>query len=258
MSPSEILHLAWDILKRLIGKDAQSNNTKPKQLESGESKSNSEKNRQAMCACLLLGFGGAGKTTLIRRMFGGGRAEPGVKTEVFQLHRFRGEIDNITHELVVTDYRGQSLGQVTSGVANLENSHGIHRHQFNAVVVMLDICATGDSDARPAPGSDVPDYKRLKSNVDQWSGQAIDGVLGIIDKSKIRLAVIFVNKFDVLTHEQGEVHRKKLRQTCLKLEQRLAQEIPFANIEIRLSSAMAEGALDLRDSLLRIARQSVP
>jgi len=219
-----------------------------------QSKSDNAGGDEQVCACLRLGHGG--KTTLIRNMFSDTKAVPDTRTIEYRMHQYRADVSGTQYHVKISDYQGQDLGEVTRGIVRHERDGTFRAVNFNALMVVLDLCATREGDGRPVPGSVVPDKGRFTDQANQWGGQAMQAVLGLLDATKIRYALIFVNKIDALSALEQSEFSTEMKDTCEILSQKLRALLPYASVNIRIGSAQKEGALKIRGELLTLGARA--
>lgn len=205
-------------------------------------------------ACLILGQGSTGKTTLINRMFADSTAMPEQETMQFGIHRLQIEVDGFEYQILASDYRGQKLDNLTRGILKLEKERQFSRASFSSLLIIMDIGRT--LNGQRVTGESYPDYNRFREQLSQWSGQATEAILGLIEADRLRYALIFVNKIDLLSDLDEQQHRPTLKAECEELQQKIRHILPIAKVEVRLGSAQNADAMLIRDTLLKIAKSS--
>ena len=202
--------------------------------------------------CLLLGQGGTGKTTLISRVTNDDAAKPEIETILFRLYEHRVTLNERECKIVLMDYRGQDLGVLTRGLLDLEASTKLRRVDIRSLMIILDICDT-ESGVPRNPISPVPDYQHVQRQIEQWQGQALNAVLGILAVRQLQFALVLVNKIDLLTQSEREEHLPRIEVMLRPLLEKLQSVVPHLSVETMLGSAKGAAAIDIRNKLVRHA-----
>lgn len=196
--------------------------------------------------CILLGQGGTGKTTLIKGVTNDDEAKPDLETISFKLHESRLMHRGLAYCIVFADYRGQDLAVLSEGLTKLTPSE---RQKIVSLVLMVDICDTNEGDGLPRDLNKPIDYDRVTAQIEQWCGQSLEAIIGIIGAGQLRVALIFVNKFDTLTIPERELHEPQLRSLCEPLQQKLKKVLPLVSVEVLLGAARGAESINIRNRL---------
>lgn len=198
--------------------------------------------------CLLLGQGGTGKTTLIRSITADSEAKPEVETLTFRIYEHSITIFRRECRIFLSDYRGQDLGILTKGVLDIERDSLVRRKDISSLLIILDICDT-DSGVPRDPQAPVPDYDHIQKQVEQWNGQALNAVVGLLAEGQLRLALVLVNKFDILLLKERGEHEGRIGELLSPLCEKMRAIWPLAQIEVMFGSGNGISAIDIRNKL---------
>lgn len=198
--------------------------------------------------CLLLGQGATGKTTLIRRITNDKKATPEIETSLFRLYEHRLTQNQREYKIILSDYRGQDLGVLTGGILDLESASEVRRKDICSLLLILDICDTEGGVPR-IPGAPLPDYGHIQAQIEQWRGQSLNAVLGLLPKERLRFALILVNKIDLFTTEEANEHIPQIRNMLDPLRGMLEKALPHISIDVIFGSAKGASGIDIRDKL---------
>lgn len=233
----------WNtILERLKSQDSSAGNGVPK-LPAVQQAPPVPQN-----VCLILGQGGTGKTTLISRITDDNAARPEFETILFRLYEHRVTLNQRECKIIFSDYRGQDLGVLTSGILEIEASTEVRRKDLCSLLIILDICDT-ESGLPRTPETPLPDYEHIQRQVEQWRGQALNAVLGLLTGNRLRFALVLVNKIDLLTTNEATEHLPQIESLLCPLRDKLRGAMPHIPIEVMFGSATGASAIDIRNKL---------
>ncbi|MEP2031109.1 MAG: hypothetical protein ABJI96_20615 [Paracoccaceae bacterium] len=179
---------------------------------------------------MLLGIGGVGKTTLVKRVTHNPEADNSVETtSAFRLY-------STTREVIVddprngsekrekiflgfADYRGQNIGTLLRGITA---SKVMKPTSINTVVLVVDlfpadrVLANGKFiNLRGEVAQSHPDVARIKENDRFWSEELLQAMLGMLDGSALQKIIIFINKVDLVKSQDGRNSSSSLYQPLI-------------------------------------------
>lgn len=166
---------------------------------------------------LLLGIGGVGKTTLIKRVTHNPEADNSRETvssfnvysttrEVMTDHPKRGKVKEKIF-LGFADYRGQNIGTLFRG---LSNHQSFKPTSINTAILVVDLVPPRREfidgvfiNIGNEPPQDHPDPHRIEENCRAWSGEILKAVFGMLDANALMKIIIFINKVDLVRTPEG-------------------------------------------------------
>jgi len=207
---------------------------------------------------MLLGLGGSGKTTLIRRLVNDDRANPQRKTEEFEIYPGKRAFTIDAKESIchfwISDYKGQDLGTLTRAFVEqqkIPNSPMAYGY-INALIVIVDLIKPKSNAHEPEPlPTDEPDLKRVQDHIDQWNDQAIDAISGFLT-TELKYVCLFINKVDLL-NDHSDVAKKRYISLFNDIHKRLIKKFGDGKIFVILGSAKKNALDELPDSLMKNA-----
>jgi hypothetical protein len=205
---------------------------------------------------MLLGIGGAGKTSLIRNLFNDPNANPNERTEDYEIYRKRMEIgqDNPTLNYFISDYKGQNLGTLVRAFVvqqKLPFSPMAYGY-INALVLMVDIVPPPRDQGGIVEPRDQCDQSRIGEHLRQWNDLALDAVFGLVTDT-LKCVILFINKYDlVVKHDQAM--RGEIQSAYEPLINRIQARAQGARFEVILGSAMhGDGIPRVNDLLMEFS-----
>jgi len=204
---------------------------------------------------MLLGIGGAGKTSLIRSIFDDPQANPNVLTDVYDLYSVK--IENIRNStscsLFVGDYKGQDLGTLirTFVMQQKEPYHPMAYGFITSLILVVDLFPPPSKVGEEVPG-DQTDFnnKRLRENLREWNDNVVDAIFGLLTE-KLKYVCLYINKFDLLASNTNETVDLAIK-AYDKVSKRLQDKSSGAEFEVIVGSAQnGMGIVQLRQKLLQ-------
>ena len=221
-------YLAWRSHRRWVGLQ------RPAKVKRGK--------RNSM---MLLGLGGAGKTTFVRDLFQDQRADATVTTEHYELYQTTTIIKrrNEQYTLFVGDYRGQNLGQLVSEFVTQQKepfepmSYGF----INSLVLIVDLFPPSERSDHPAlePRSRA-DAGRVEMHNSQWNDTALDAVFGLLTAGSLKYVCLFVNKLDLLKGANTTPVQDDVENCFAELRDRLRLRAERAKADFQIVLGSAE------------------
>lgn len=211
---------------------------------------------ETFCSTLVLGIGGSGKTTLVRRLTEDPTANPAKATNEFRIHGITFELPanspNKRCRFYVADYIGQNLGSLIRGFVEAQQEGGtaLAYGFITSLVLVVDLVEppelAGDS-TEPTP---IISKSRVKRNLDAWNEQALSAVYGLLT-AKLQFVCLFVNKADAISRSAPEVE-KEARALYAPLHSELGKRARGAEFLLTVGSAdKGAGVAGLKESLVR-------
>jgi GTPase SAR1 family protein len=161
---------------------------------------------------LLVGIGGAGKTTLISRLVSNKFANPRVRTQELFTYSLVHEIiyqDNtsdyaISHvcRIDIDDYQGQSLNQITTSWKNDFRPDGAFL--CTSVIFVVDLIEPPE---RPDAIVNVQDKfspARVRNNIREWPRGLVQNIIDMTEPGNLKYICLFVNKIDLISDNSRE------------------------------------------------------
>lgn len=219
---------------------------------------------------MMLGLGGAGKTTLSRRICGDMKKDPSEQTEIFKLFEGNGVSNGNKFDYYVSDYRGQNVGSLIKGFVQqqLVERSPFRFNDVNTLILVVDIIAP-DPALENKSASEHPKVKsvetdRIQENISQWNRTALDAIFGMHTINSLRYVCLFVNKKDRLESWNLETEKKitnayaslaaDLERRCYFEDENLGKQ-QYAVFDMLIGSAAGEVPIQLLD---RLQSLSVP
>ena len=210
---------------------------------------------------MLLGIGGAGKTSLIRTLFDNPAAKPEDATENYDMYRISISTKTFRQDgalegkdatsndapqgekctLFIGDYRGQNLGTLvrTFVLQQKMSYHPMAYGYINTLILVVDIIPPPPNRDGPFPEPQAEaDTKRVRVHNQEWNDTALDAIFGLLTRNSLSHICLFINKFDLITDSSAESERKiikKFQRVASRLRERANGA--GASFEILLGSA---------------------
>ncbi len=217
---------------------------------------------------LTIGLGGSGKTTLIGAAFGDTNASP-RKTREFSVYNStilpvlsqgqagKASEPSRTIRSYITDYRGQNLGSLISGVlAEQKVAHSpLAYGAVRALVLVVDVVAPPASDGEGPLKDREVDQARVALHNQQWNETALEAVFGLLTRS-LAYVCLWINKTDALRSDlKNDDVLKKLFEPIEKRLCNLAQDNNF-RLEVLVGSAFnGGGTRQFRSAMIEHAEE---
>jgi hypothetical protein len=218
---------------------------------------------------LVLGIGGAGKTSVIRALTGNVKANPDARTNEFDVHPVSFVDQSVpgkekTKTLRLADYKGQNLSTLIAGFCRLQLQpySPLRWGHVASVLIVVDLFEPTDTGSGNNLTRAAPDSKRIQKNVANWvppvpgGTSVLDAVFGLVTED-VRLVCIFINKVDKLQSYDDQMRHAiedEFRDIRIEIEKRPLK----CKVEFRSGSAETGlgivGRNGLRDLLFEHAR----
>ncbi len=205
---------------------------------------------------MMLGLGGAGKTSLIHGVTKDPNANPRVATPSFSVFDYHQEDQG--KALYMMDYRGQNLATLIAALSYGEYEDDLPTSspsQINSIVLVLDLIAPP---ANPAIKQKVPmaiDTNRVSENEEFWNSAIMQALTTYLAEDHLRYVCIFINKADLYKKELSEDDIDEIEAIYMPICTKLAGYRKAAEFEIMVGSAKDEKTITkLRNRLLEFAK----
>lgn len=158
-----------------------------------------EKFEESMNRVLLVGIGGVGKTSLIKKITAHSEIDPRIRSADFRTYSLVHEVSSTRSQKVcridIDDYRGQDLGQLVDAWSTRKN--GLKNANIESIVMVVDLfkpVGAGGAALRSSPNIDLD---RVNHNISEWSNAAISAIMSL-PSNRPRYICLFINKCDAL------------------------------------------------------------
>ncbi len=216
-------------------------------------KSYMAKNQQHSNVVMMLGLGGAGKTSIIHGVTEDPQANPRIATPSFSIFDYHQD-----KALYMMDYRGQNLATLIAALSYGDYEGDLptsSASQINSIVLVLDLISPA---ANPAIRLRAPmdiDQKRVQENEEFWNSAIMQALTTFLSEDHLRYVCIFINKTDLhkkdLTQDDIDAIEDMYMPICTKL----AEYRKAAEFEIMVGSAKDKTIISkLRNRLLDFAK----
>jgi tRNA A37 threonylcarbamoyladenosine biosynthesis protein TsaE len=202
---------------------------------------------------LLVGLGGAGKTSLIQKLTADPRADPRVRSARFEtyslVHEVVSEEEARVYRIDIDDYRGQNQGDLVAAWTQMNrDAEAVAIRSLILVVDLFPPAAHGEI-AQP---QETISAERVKQTIEQWSDAAISAIMGLAS-DELNYLCLFINKADLLLPRTAESQRLILR-AYQPLVECLAKRSGGILFETKIgSTASDESIVTLMHSLIERA-----
>lgn len=213
---------------------------------------------------LVVGLGGAGKTSLIRAVTGSSDARPDVRTSAFKIHsselsRQEPAWYGIRHydrcTLHIADYNGQRFDQFFGKIMELQATpkSPVRYGSINSLLFLADLVPPPDMPGDlPRTDSDSIN-EQLRRTLDFWSASTIDAVFGLTTSS-LKYVCFFLNKADLLPNTSTDEARHRVLQRYGTIRSHINRYSEGRLVRAIVGSAFAgDGISQLRSDLITTA-----
>jgi hypothetical protein len=209
---------------------------------------------------ILLGLGGTGKTSLIRRIFQQPDATPERKTEEYRIYRCMHSVNKQNYNFFISDYVGQNLGNLVGSfieqqkIPYSEMTYGY----VNSLVLMVDLFSPPESPGAPGPDAQpTPNQARVDLQLSQWNETAIDAIFGMLTVPELSYVCLFINKFDLVSEHTRE-SRKRAEDLYKRIYGFLRLKIIGTKVELEVLVGSADSGDCVPLLLAKLMEHSVP
>ncbi|MBW4677323.1 MAG: GTPase domain-containing protein [Desmonostoc geniculatum HA4340-LM1] len=178
---------------------------------------------------IIVGLGGSGKTTLIKRLSKDENVNPEIPTPGYMRYSWREKSNNSEPVYIyyAADHKGQNIGSLIKGLIEEQKIpySPMTWGAINSLIFVIDITKAQDEEAQNEAEFREEVEKnwkaRIDDNIKQWSPTALDTIFGFTTKpstdpkiNSLKYVCLFINKMDLLPDKEEEV--KKLYQSLIQ------------------------------------------
>lgn len=225
---------------------------------------------------MVIGLGGVGKTTLIKKLTLNPAIDPTRRTEKYDLYTFNMAVmngamlpskeaaspaisttpDSETTHVFITDYKGQDIGQLVRSFVEQQKalfSPMAYGH-VTTLLLVVDVVGPkkGEDDEDPEPRRE-PDKERIRDQVRLWSELMLDAVFGFLTRESLQYVCLFINKVDLIDNVKG---RQELLSHFQPVVELLRQRTEPSGVKVKTIIGSAQdgtGIDELRSGIMENA-----
>ncbi len=212
-------------------------------------------------AIIIVGLGGCGKTTLIKRLSKDENANPEVPTPGYMRFDWSERSNNTEpkYTYYAADHKGQNIGTLIGGLIEEQKRpySPMTWGAINSLIFFVDVAKAHDEQAQSIVEFNqevARSWKeRIQENIRQWSPTALDTIFGFTTKpvtdprvNSLKYVCLFVNKVDLIPNREEEI--KKLYQS---LTQELRLRCSGLTFQVILGSVKIGSGLPILEESLK-------
>lgn len=95
----------------------------------------------------------------------------------------------------------------------------------------------------------MPDYDHIRKQVEQWNGQALNAVVGLLVECRLRFVLVLINKFDLLLRKEEREHEDQISAILEPFRDKLRSIWPHVQLDIMFGSGNGRSAISIRNTL---------